>query len=237
MTRLTWEISDYEVGVSRGVFYPENSPGEVWPGLIEIQDATEAGDNKATALDGRKLFQRGRSLIFTGKISAYFFPESYFLVIHRGRQKFGFTWRVEKKNGYEIHILYNVLASPDIVEYKQQELSQFDVSISTSPVMLPEGGFSSHFIVDTEIADPRSVSDLEGKIYGSDVIDPYLPDLLELIETFEPYALLRVIDNGDGTFTVIGPDEAIAMIDSTTFEITWPSVVLIDANTYKISSL
>jgi hypothetical protein len=64
-----------------------------------------------------------------------------------------------------------------------------------------------------------------------------LPDPQEIFDIFEANSILRVVDNGDGTFTVTGPDDAITMLDDTTFEIDWPSVVVIDSNTYEISSL
>ena len=238
MTRLTWDVDDYLYGVSKGVFYPQNSPGEVWPGLIEIQDSTEHFDVRVTQLDGHKLHQTRRSQTFKGKIMTYAFPESYFTGIHRGRPKpFGFSWRVEHETGYEIHILYNTLVNPEVVERNQTDVSEYEVSISTSPVLLPEGGFTSHLIVDSGIAYPEAISDLEDVLYGTDTTDPRLPDVLGVLEVFEENSILRVIDNGDGSFTVIGPDEAISMIDSTTFEITWPSAEFIDAESYTIHSL
>jgi hypothetical protein len=78
---------------------------------------------------------------------------------------------------------------------------------------------------------------LEDVLYGTDDESPRLPSPEEVFEIFEENAILRIIDNGDGTWTAIGPDSAIEMLDSETFEITWPSAVYIDADTYTISSL
>jgi hypothetical protein len=64
-----------------------------------------------------------------------------------------------------------------------------------------------------------------------------LPTPEELLGIFERTALLQVVDNGDGTFTVTGPDEAIQMLDPTTFQIAWPSAVYLDAESYSLSSL
>jgi hypothetical protein len=59
----------------------------------------------------------------------------------------------------------------------------------------------------------------------------------KVLEMFESGAILRIVDHGDGTWTATGPDEAIKMLSSTMFEITWPSAIYIDTETYKISSL
>ena len=49
--------------------------------------------------------------------------------------------------------------------------------------------------------------------------------------------LLGSADHGDGTWTAIGPPEAIKMVSPTEFEISWPSAKPIDGASYTISSL
>jgi hypothetical protein len=84
---------------------------------------------------------------------------------------------------------------------------------------------------------PGALADLEALIYGDDDNDPVLPSPTEVLEIFESHTTLRITDNGDGSWTATGPDSAIVMLDATTFQITWPSAIFIDATSYKISSL
>jgi hypothetical protein len=46
-----------------------------------------------------------------------------------------------------------------------------------------------------------------------------------------------IIDNGDGTFTAIGPPGSIVMVDTGEFELVgWPRAFVIDQYTYRVSS-
>lgn len=87
------------------------------------------------------------------------------------------------------------------------------------------------------MAYPATVQAFEDVLYGTDSYSSRLPGPDEVLEIFEEHSILRVIDDGDGTYTVIGPDEAITMLDSTTYEINWPSAVWIDSDYYTLSSL
>ena len=88
-----------------------------------------------------------------------------------------------------------------------------------------------------DVAYSAAISDLEDMLYGTNAEAPRLPLPDEIISIFEENALLRIIDHGDGTWTAIGPDEAITMITPTEFEIDWPSATYLDEETYTIRSL
>jgi hypothetical protein len=77
---------------------------------------------------------------------------------------------------------------------------------------------------------------LEDILYGTNEFEARLPDFDELVEIFDDNATWEVIDNEDGTFTVIGPETAIQMLDEETFQITWPTAVFIDEDSYTVSS-
>jgi len=137
----------------------------------------------------------------------------------------------------QIHIIYNCVARPSPLMHLHGEPGLYQWLLSTTPIPLPEGGAASHLIVDTSIAYSSAVSDLEDILYGTEISEARLPTPSEVFEVFEINSILRVVDNGDGTFTVTGPDDAIVMLDSTTFQITWPSAVFINSTTYTIHSL
>ena len=74
-------------------------------------------------------------------------------------------------------------------------------------------------------------------IYESSETSARLPEPQEIFDLFEDASILKITDHGDGSWTAEGPDEAIQMLDATSFEITWPSAVYLSSGTYRISSL
>lgn len=79
--------------------------------------------------------------------------------------------------------------------------------------------------------------ELHSALYGTVSTDPYLPEPSEVIDIFLTYPVLIVTDNGDGTATITGPDEAVYMLDSITARIHWPSVRPVTMDKYNISSM
>jgi len=138
---------------------------------------------------------------------------------------------------YKIHLVYNTKISPGNVSHKQFEVDPFSWDFTSLPIKIFGERRSAHLIVDASKSYSSTMEDLEDVLYGSDTELPHLPLPEELLSIFESNAILRITDNGDGTWTADGPDEAIVMLDSTTFEITWPSAIYIDAVSYTISSL
>lgn len=237
MTRLSWNRREYEVGVSHGVFYPPVGSGEAWNGLIAVAEAPES-ETKTSYLDGVKVGQRRKDNSFTGTLYAFSAPPSFYeLLTQRRMTLFGMSYRTETADHYRIHLLYNILLGTTQVEYAQNTPGEYSWELSTKPIKLPEGHITAHLFVEVSKAYPEAVSDLEDVLYGSDDNDAFLPDGEQLFAIFENNSILKVMDNGDGTFTVDGPDEAIVMLDATTFQITWPSALYLTADSYKISSL
>lgn len=235
MTRLTWDVKHlYEMGLSRGVFYPPTGPGEPWNGLISVEE-NEESTVSVRYIDGVKTYQRRRRGYFSGNIQSYTHPDSFYHDILTQCQfsSFGLSYR----NNRKIHIVYNVLLSPSQQLHTQKNPDLFSWDFSTLPISMPDNTLSSHIIIDTSIAYSSTIEHLENVLYGNDSENARLPTPEEIFDIFEEHSILRVIDHGDGTFTVEGPDSAIQMLDSTTFEITWPSAVYIDAVSYTIHSL
>jgi hypothetical protein len=222
------------MGLHQGVFYPPTGPGEPWNGLISVGEEDES-EISTTYIDGVKNYQRRRRGYFSGNIQAYTYPDNFYsdILIRRKTPSFGLSYRTNDK----IHLVYNVLLAPEQQSHTQKSTDSFSWSFSTLPIDMPDNTLGSHIIIDTNIAYSSTIEDLENVLYGTEAENARLPTPFEIFDIFEENSILRVIDHGDGTFTVEGPDSAIQMLDSTTFEITWPSAVYIDAVSYTIHSL
>ena len=241
MTRLNWDIRprEYEAGLDRGVFYAKNAPGEVWNGLMAVNEDTTDLEVQSRHIDGVKVHHRRSPGHFAGQIEAVTYPESlqndiFGLSLNRS---FGLSYRVSKATGYNLHLVYNVLLQPSRYMYEQNKPGTFNWGFTTTPVAIPDAKGSSHLIIDSAIAYSWTIADLEDILYGTDTEEARLPLPEEIFEIFEENAILRIIDNGDGTWTAIGPDSVVYMLDADTFEISWPSAVYIDADTYTVHSL
>jgi hypothetical protein len=243
--RMSWDDADrsYSQGVSNGVLYPENSPGVSWSGLISVK---EKGDDAPSSqyVDGQKYRDKLVPSVFAGTISAFTYPdqfEPYNGVVAgltaQHKSSFGFSYRTNS----EIHLVYNAMTSPSSDKYasisESASPNAFSWDFMTLPVDIPTGKASSHIVVTLEYADPDAISALEDILYGDDDNEPSLPTPETVYELFESFTTLTITDNGDGTWTAVGPDSAITMLDSVTFQIDWPSALFIDADSYQIYSL
>ena len=239
MTRLTWDPSSpvYEVGIDRGVFYPANGSAEAWVGLISVDENPDVTDTPLF-LDGVNVGRRQGRESFNAFVRAYTVPDVFWedLMSQRKAAIFDFSYRTTSKDGDQIHFVYNASAKRQKYLFRQLETEPYEFLLSTLPIELPFYGPTSHVYVDTAKAHPEALAALEDTLYGSDTTNPRMPGLNELIELFEEYAVMIVVDNGDGTWTATGPDEAFEMLDANTFQIAWPSALYITAHRYVLSS-
>lgn len=257
MTRILWDAigsRHFHAGVDRGVLYLQNGSGVPWNGLTAVNEAPSGADVVEGYYDGLKFFSKRNVEAFEATIEAYTYPPEFDEIDGRTRhivgqtkKPFGFSYRTLIGNdldgidhGYLIHLVYNarVLANSRAHRSMAQnvDLTTFSWPITTTPIPMA-GRYGSHLIIDTRIANDQQVAELEDIIYGSAATNPTLPTAEFIIDLFEDASILKITDNGDGTWTAEGPDEAIDMLTADLFEISWPSAVYIDAVTYRISSL
>jgi hypothetical protein len=232
-------VPNIETGVDRGVLYIPGFPGEPWNGLTSIQEDSTDVNEKTRYVDGVKTHHRRGQGSFSGTISAFTYPDSFYenVLVQKRRPTFDLSYRVMNGDSYKIHLVYNVSISPGGISRKQFETEPFQWSFTTTPIAMPNSKISSHLIVDASKAYPSTIEHLENILYGSDIETSHLPSPDGVFNIFELNSIVRVIDNGDGSFSVTGPDDIVQMLDATTFQISWPSAVYIDTNTYTISSL
>jgi hypothetical protein len=238
MTRLIWD-SNYEAGVDRGVIYPRNSSALTWNGLISVQESPSDLAERVVYRDGLRVINQRSEDSYSAKVEAYTkpLPDEDITISRASRRVFDFSYRVTTKNGHLIHLVYNATAKKNEQNYAQDEAAPLGFDLTTLPIEIPEAKSSSHLVIDTEKAYPSVVQQVEDILYGSDVQDARMLYPEEAIDIFEESAILKVTNNQDGSFTVTGPDAAIAMLNLDIFEITWPSAVYINGYTYRIRSL
>lgn len=257
MAKINWSETGkrfFEAGIDRGVFYPNNNAGVSWDGLVAVQETPTDSDLAESHYDGQKFVARRRSGSYSASIEAYSYPKEFDdyngrvgVSSAQNRDAFNFSYRsligsdVDGiSHGYLIHLVYNALAAPTTSAYKTEststEVAMFSWQISTRPIAIKDT-YGSHLIIDTRVAYPWAVEALEGILYGNDISPPTLPSPEYIIDLFEDASILKITDHGDGSWTAEGPDDVVKMLDATSFEISWPTAVYIDDETYQLSSL
>ena len=257
MTRILWDAIGsryFSAGVDRGVLYLQNGSGVPWNGLTAVNEAPSGADVVEVYYDGQKFFSSRSVEAFEFTIEAVTYPLEFEEYDGRGqyvtaqrRKPFGFSYRTRVGNdndgiehGYLIHLVYNALAMPSPRSRstlgEAVNVTTFSWPIVTTPLDVA-GRWGSHLIIDTRVAYPTAVAALEDLIYGSAGTESRLPEPQEILDLFEDFAILKITNHGDGTWTAEGPDDVVSMINPTTFKIDWPSVVYLDEDTYQVSSL
>lgn len=254
MSRIQWGSAGtraYESGVDRGVFYPQVGPGLPWNGLVAVKEDPDGSELSKIFIDGTPFRVQKTKESFAAVLQAYTSPREFddYDGNHgqQRRKAFGLSYRTKVGNdispdhGYKIHIVYNALAMPSTVDNSTLatgglNATPFSWGLSTTAIPIPGAKPAAHLIIDTTVANPEAIQAVEDALYGSIDGDAYLPTPEELMDLFEQHAIFVVIDHGDGTWTATGPDEAFDMLDTDTFQITWPSVIYLDTDTYQISS-
>lgn len=259
MTRITWGspgTRTLEAGVDRGVFYPQVGAGLPWNGLVNVKEDPSDTSVPKMYVDGVPYWNNKTKESFAAVLQAYTYPEQFEEydgtlgpAKQQRRKVFGLSYRTLIGNdisgldhGYKIHIVYNALAMPTQMDVSSlnsdgPNATPFSWGISTKPVDIPGAKAAAHLIVDTTYANPDQVAAIEDVLYGTDGSNARLPTPQELIDLIEANSILLIVDHGDGTWTATGPDDAITMLDSTTFQIDWPSAVYLDSESYTLSSL
>lgn len=256
MAELVWDqVGErmYQTGIDRGVLYLPDGSGVPWNGLVSVTEIFSR-EVKAFYLDGVKYLENHTPGDFSADLKAFTYPDEFDAIngiveddgvfYHDQRiTSFGLSYRTKIGNdvsgtdhGYKLHILYNLRANPSDASYEsigeRADPLVFNWRLSGVPVSTLNHKPTCHISIDSTKIDPVLLSVFEAKLYGTEDTDPELPPLYELV-TIED---LTIVDNADGTWTAIGPEELITMVDSTTFEISGANAEYLDADTYEISS-
>jgi hypothetical protein len=261
VTRLDWNAVGsrfYETGVDRGVLYVDGYPGVPWNGLTSVNESPSGGDPKSFYLDGVKYLTIPSTEEFEGTITAYTYPNEFsqcngdsqprsgLFLTHQRRKSFGFSYRTLIGNdqsgsyGYKIHVVYNALVSP--TERSNESLKDtidpddFSWKFTCKPPVMDGYRPTAHIVIDSRSTDPSALSEIENILYGTDEDQSRIPTLDEIVAAYDTISTLTIVDNGDGTWTATAPYDVIRLLSDDQFEITSPTAIFIDADTYNISS-
>lgn len=258
MTALIWDkVGErfFQTGVDRGVLYKPDGLGVAWNGLTSVEESSEK-ETKRFYLDGVKYQEYQDPGDYIAKLKAFTYPDEFDaimgikefdtgLLLHdQPASSFGLSYRTRIGNdnegtnyGYEVHIIWQILAVPDSVPYSSigdaVEPIEFGWSLSATPQKIPGYRPTAHVSFRSMDVDPAILSYIEDILYGTDTTEPTLPSLSEL---FVALTDIIITDNGDGTWTAEGPISNVMMTGPSIFFIDAPSVVYLDANLYEISS-
>lgn len=253
MTRLIWDSKPlYETGVDRGVFYPPNAagiytPGVSWNGLVSV-DATETETVDTTLyFDGIRQVLLQETSEFAATLEAFTYPYEFAaydgleeLVWGQVRETFGLSYRTNNGEGYKIHLVYKALANPSTKSWgtmsDSEDLSTFTWDLSTKPVNIPGFQPGAHLVIDTTLANPLPVAELEALLYGTQNLAPTLPSAEQVVAIFEAYLDFVVTYHGDGTWTAKGSAQAIQIFADQSFNISWPTAYSINPGIYQVGS-
>lgn len=267
MTRITWDDTGehrFETGVDRGVmFYGDPATAVAWPGLIGVDEVTQDGSTPYF-IDGVKYLDVESIGDYQATIRAFTYPNTLdlFTGVHsrgnglyaddqpalpvNGIPSIGFSYRTKIGNdingvddGYKLHIVWNAYLTPQAVVHNtitgDPELVEFTWDVVALPSLV--GGFkpTAHLVLDSTQFDPDLLTLIENTIYGTEFTSGYLPSLEEFVAVV---AIGFIIDNGDGTWTIIAPDANVSEAGGQ-FEILSEAEgvpVYVDADTWTITT-
>lgn len=206
MTVLEWnKVGDrtYETGVDRGVLYLPDGTTVPWNGLTEVSE-NRGREIKSYFIDGIKYLDHHVPGSFSGKLKAYTYPDELeglmgnpefapgLTAYDQPTSLFNLSYRTLVGNdvdgidhGYKIHILYNLLASPSDVTLQtvgeNVEPQLFEWSLSGTPPTMYGIRPTAHLSIDSRRIDPDLLVTIEEFLYGSEEVDPELPDIVTLM--------------------------------------------------------
>jgi hypothetical protein len=245
MSRLDWNgVGErfYEAGVDRGVLYVPGQDGVPWNGLTAVSEKPSGGDVTAYYYDGQKYLNVSDPEEYVASIEAFTYPDEFmacdgtgtldlgFYIKHQPRSPFSMSYRSligndtqGTLNGYKIHLIYNAMAEPTSVDHKSltdavdPDVFSWDISV-LAPVVYGFRG-SGHYVIDSRKLHAGALIAVEDILYGTDSTDPRIPAYDEILTVIASYADITVVDNGDGTYTIVADDDAL-MVSTDEFTLT-----------------
>lgn len=194
----------YETGVDRGVLYIPDSNGAyvdgvAWNGLTAVTEKPSGADPNAQFADNIKYLNLFSAEEFGATLEAFTYPDEFaefdglgvpqpgMTVGQQSRKVFGLAYRSLVGNdlegndlGYKLHLIYGCKASPSERAYTTVNDSPspiaFSWDITTTPAIVAGFKPTSIITIDSTVVDATALADLEQLLYGTDLINPALPD-------------------------------------------------------------
>lgn len=206
MAKLVWDKTGerlYEIGVSKGVIYPQAAGGTypggvVWNGLTAVTESPSGAEFTPLYADDTKYLNLQSVEEFGATVEAYTYPDEFALcdgsaaiaegvmIGQQPRKTFGMCYRtaigndVDSNNhGYKLHLLYGCLASPSEKAYTtindSPEAITFSWEITTTPVNVTGAKPTANLTIDSTKVDAAKLKQLEDILYGSDSEEARMP--------------------------------------------------------------
>ena len=198
--RLVWDKTGerfYETGADRGVLYPQSSTGTypqgyVWNGLTAVTESPGGAEPTDLWADNIKYASLRSAETFSGTIEAYTYPEAFeacdgsaslgegVTIGQQTRNPFGFSYRTKIGNdtandgddGYKIHLLYGLTASPSEKAYSTINDSPDAITMSwevdSNPVAVTGHKPTSTLVIDSTKIEATKLKAIEDILYGTD---------------------------------------------------------------------
>lgn len=215
MAKLVWDQTGerrYEIGVSKGVIYPQAEGGTypngvVWNGLTAVTESPSGAEFTPLYADDMKYLNLQSVEELGATVEAYTYPDEFALcdgsaaiatgvmVGQQPRKTFGMCYRtaigndVDSNNhGYKLHLLYGCLASPSEKAYTtindSPEAITFSWEITTTPVNVTGAKPTASLTIDSTKVDKAKLEQLEAILYGSETDEARMPLPDEIAELF-----------------------------------------------------
>lgn len=262
MTKLVWNrLGDrvYESGLDKGVLYLPDGSAVPWNGLTSVIEKFDV-DSTPVYYDGMKISNLISLGSFFASLKAVTYPDEFLTLENLGRQRrgvfygdqspksFGLCYRTligddleGESKGYKIHILYNLTVVPSEKTYaslsNEPSLVEFEWEIQAVPEEVSGFRPTAHIILDSRQIDPYLMEELEAMLYGDSFSDAALLPLSDLTVYIRDWYRIKIVDNGDGTWTATSARDEFIRIDiiEQYFEILGANAVYLDEYTFVIS--
>lgn len=196
--RIVWDAPGerrFETGVDRGVLYLPDGRGVPWNGLTAVEEDNSDITTTSYHFDGIKYMDTRYPGDFSALLRAFTYPDEFLEFdglaelangVLLGNQpvysRFGLSYRTKIGNdvdgiehGYKIHILYNLVATPENRSYavmgEQTNPETFSWKITGVPETIAGHRPTVHIVLDTTRLNPFLVRDIEDLLYGKDTIE------------------------------------------------------------------
>jgi hypothetical protein len=261
MPSLVWDKTGdkiYETGLDKGVLYLPDGTAVPWNGLTSVIESFDK-ETSPVYYDGMKINDLVSLGDFSATMKALTYPEEFSELEGLGKKRAGLfladqipkvfclSYRTLIGNdivgdtaGYKIHILYNVTAIPNDKEYAtlsgDPTLAEFEWHLTAVPEEIPGFRPTAHIIINSRDVDSYLLQGLEEMLYGSTTAEAGLVSMEDLIAFINESYLIKIIDNGDGTWSAVTlHPELLHFLTSDLVEILQANAVYLDAYTFIIS--
>ena len=261
MPAISWDTSGqryYEAGVDKGVLFAQGFEGVPWNGLVAVNETPSGGAAESYYIDGVKYVSVSAYEEFAATIEAFTYPEEFnecegiqevnvgLYATSQPRKPFSLAYRTMigndlQSSAYKLHLVYNAMVAPTQRANKSNapdiELMTFSWAITTTPITVAGRRNTAHLILDSRYMNSDALAAIEAILYGTSSTTPKMPSLADMNAAINAHVTVLVVDHGDGSYTITGPDADVFKPDADHFTVSWASAVVIDTDTFMISSL